>query len=226
MEILKDFIDGNIILEELLLILNEVLTMLIRIKIASTETRQIGNFFPSLYSHIKNKNNKIEILHQKFKEFDYFINDNDFKNAFINTKLFANNNQPFVRMILISIDKSQHTFGQYPDYSTLNTIEHICPQNGRDKTGWTLYLKEDSKDEELSKVIHTIGNLSLLSRSANSHASNNPFKDKIETYHELTYLNKDIIQRYNNNITWNIESIKNRSADIADIALSIWKWNN
>lgn len=224
-EILKDYFDNNLALEELLLILKEILTMIIRIKIVGQYTAQISNLFPSLYSNIKNKDNKIEILHQKFKEFDYFINDNDFKNAFIDTKLYANNNQSFTRMILVSIDKSQHTFGQYPDYSTLNTIEHICPQSGRDETGWTQYLKEDSKDEELSKVIHTIGNLSLLSRPANSHASNNPFKDKIATYHKLTYLNKDIINRYDNNVLWNIESIKNRSSDIADIALSIWKWN-
>ena len=128
-------------------------------------------------------------------------------------------------MILVSIDKSKHTFGQYPDYSTLNTIEHICPQSARNETGWTEYLKEDAQDEELSKIIHTLGNLSLLSRPANSHASNNPFKDKIATYHELTHLNKDIKQRYNDKIIWNIESIKNRSKYLATIALAVWKWN-
>ncbi len=224
MEILKDYIDSNINLNELLLVLNEVLTMIIRVKIVGQYTAQISNLFPNLYSYIKNKENKIEILHQRFREFDYFISDEDFENAFVNNKLYANNNQNFTRMILIKIDKLQHSFGQYPDYSTLNTIEHICPQNGRDETGWTKYLEYDAQNEELLKVIHTMGNLLLLSRPANSHASNNPFKEKVLTYHKLTYLNKDIIQRYENGITWNIEAIKNRSKDLAKIALSVWKW--
>lgn len=226
LEILEDYISGNIMKEELLLILKEILTMIIRIKIVGQNTAQISNLFPSLYSNIKNKDNKFQIMHQKFKEYDYYVSDAAFKSSLINMKIYATNNQSFTRMILISIDKSQHTFGQYPDYSTLNTIEHICPQNGRNETGWTEYLGEDSESDELHKSIHTIGNLLLLSGPANSHASNNPFREKVATYHKLTYLNKDIINRCENNVIWNIKSIKSRSEDFANIALQIWKWND
>jgi len=127
-------------------------------------------------------------------------------------------------MILIELDKENQIFGQFPDYNTLNTIEHICPQNGRDTTGWTEYLGNDSDNEDLKRYIHTIGNLLLLSRPANSSASNNPFEEKVLNYPDLTFLDKDVRKIYDNGKIWDIESIKDRSNRLTVIALKVWAW--
>ena len=110
-------------------------------------------------------------------------------------------------------------------YSTLNTIEHVCPQNGRDNTGWTEYLEDDAYSEDLPRYIHSIGNLLLLSRPANSSASNNPFEEKVLSYPNLTYLDKDVRKIYDDGKIWNIESIKDRSNRLTAIALKVWAWH-
>ena len=226
MELLKEYVEQKITLEETNQILHEVIVMLIRVKIVGHDTKEIGLLFPSLYSSLKSAENKIMILQEKFTDFDYLISDESFKESLIERGLYSTQNIIFTRRILIEIDKAKHNFGQYPDYNTLTTIEHICPQNGRDKTGWTEYLGDDSENIDLHKAIHSIGNLLLLSRPANSSASNNPFKEKIDSYHDLTFLNKDIKARYNANIHWNIDAIKQRSKDLSEIALKLWSWKN
>lgn len=224
MEITKAYIEETISLEKATNILQEVLTMLVRIKITQCSTVKVGQLFSSLFTELKKVDNYIDFLHKKFKDYNYFISDTEFGEDLIERPLYATTNVNFTRMILIEIDKSQHIFGQFPDYSTLNTIEHICPQKGRDKTGWTEYLEEDSNNEYLSEYIHTIGNLLLLSRPANSSASNNPFQDKMNSYPDLTFLDKDVKKIFENNEKWNIEAIKDRSNRFAVIALKVWSW--
>ncbi|MEA2019348.1 MAG: DUF262 domain-containing HNH endonuclease family protein [Campylobacterota bacterium] len=226
MEVMKEYIEEKISLEKIVSLLQELLTMLIRIKITERSTAKVGQLFPSLYSNLKNRENYIECMHEKFNEFDYYVSNEEFDNAFIERPLYAKSNTNFTRMILIELDKAEQKFGQFPDYNTLNTIEHICPQNGRDKTGWTEYLGEDANNEDLSRYIHTIGNLLLLSRPANSSASNNPFAEKVLSYPDLTFLDKDVRKIYNDGKVWNIESIRDRSYRLTTLALNIWSWKN
>lgn len=228
MEILVEFNENKITKDETLLVLKEIMIMLIRIKVTGHDTKEIGSFFPSLYTKIKDGDSlNLNKLHEVMKKFDYLIDDDSFCNALIERGLYTTTNTSFLRMLLIEIDRSQSVFGQFPDYTTLNTIEHILPQKSltRDNDGWAKYLEEDSHREDLTKYIHSLGNLLLLSTPANSHASDNPFEEKIKTYHRVTFLNRDVIERYNKGITWNIEAIKERSKDLAKIALDIWKWN-
>jgi len=226
MELIKEYTEQKISLEKTVAILQEVESMLVRIKITERSTVKVGQLFSSLYSKMKDVDDYLTFMHARFNEFDYYVSDNEFGNAFIERPLYAKSNTNFTRMILIELDKKKQVFGQLPDYNTLNTIEHICPQNGRDKTGWTEYLEDDAFNEELPRYIHTIGNLLLLSRPANSSASNNPFEEKVLNYPNLTYLDKDVKKVYDNDIQWNIESIKDRSSRLTDIALNIWSWSN
>ena len=226
MAVIKDYTEEKISLIKTVSLLKELLTMLVRIKITERSTAQVGQIFPSLYTKIKDKENYIIVMQNIFKDYDFYISDDEFGEAFIERPLYAKSNTNFTRMILIEIDKKKQIFGQLPDYNTLNTIEHICPQNGRDKTGWTEYLEDDAFNEELSRYIHTIGNLLLLSRPANSYASNNPFEEKVLNYPDLTFLDKDVKKVYENSTKWNIESIKDRSNRLTDIALQVWSWSN
>src|SRR5690606_33487673 len=58
-------------------------------------------------------------------------------------------------------------------------VEHILPQKFDTLYGW----KEMIEDKDYSKtLIHTLGNLTLLSGKKNIEARNNPYHDKIKTY--------------------------------------------
>ena len=225
MEVLKEYKEEKISLDKTVSLFRELLTMLVRIKITERSTAKVGHIFSSLYLKLKDEENYIDKMHEIFNSFDFYISDEEFGNAFIERPLYAKSNTSFTRMILIELDKENQIFGQYPDYNTLETIEHICPQNGRDKTGWTEYLGADSDNDDLTRYIHTIGNLLLLSRPANSSASNNPFKEKVLNYPSLTFLDKDVRNIYDAEKTWNIESIKDRSNRLTVVALKVWAWH-
>ncbi len=124
-------------------------------------------------------------------------------------------------MLLMEIDKMLQTHGQLPDYSTVNTIEHMIPQVL--DVAWKTYLGTDADDEHLPTVIHTIGNLCLLSGPANSAAGQDPFESKKSGYSPVTALARQIKEHVT---CWNIAAVRNRSQILAEQALEIWAWAN
>lgn len=89
------------------------------------------------------------------------------------------------------------------------TIEHIYPQ---DDTNWKTKIDK--------KYLHTLGNLTLLSPSANSKANNKPFKEKKEIYNRMSSLliNKEI----NPIDDWNEDTIKDREKRLLAWAAKEW----
>jgi hypothetical protein len=124
-------------------------------------------------------------------------------------------------MLLVEIDKKLQTHGQFPDYGTVGTIEHMIPQN-LDGV-WRKYLGPDADDEHLETVIDTIGNLCLLSGPANSAAGQDPFESKKAAYSPLTALARQIKEH---NDRWDIKAVRDRSQQLAKEALGIWAWAN
>ena len=124
-------------------------------------------------------------------------------------------------MLLMEIDKSLQTHGQFPDYTTVNTIEHMIPQTLN--PAWKTYLSSDARDERLPIIIDTIGNLCLLSGPANSAAGRDPFESKKTGYSLVTALARQIREHDG---PWNIAAVRNRSQTLGDQALNIWAWAN
>ncbi|WP_081235107.1 DUF262 domain-containing protein [Clavibacter tessellarius] len=58
------------------------------------------------------------------------------------------------------------------------SIEHVLPQNPASTSQW----KADFTDEEIAELVHSVGNLVLLSKAKNSSAQNKDFIDKKRTY--------------------------------------------
>ena len=114
------------------------------------------------------------------------------------------------------------SYGQLPDYSTLQTIEHVLPQTLTDE--WKKYLGEDALNDKLPVVINTLGNLCFLSQAANSHAGRDPFVSKVADYTDVTALTKDLKERVAKNVHWDIAAIQDRSEDLAKYAVRIWSW--
>jgi hypothetical protein len=109
--------------------------------------------------------------------------------------------------------------GQLPDYSSINTIEHVMPQTLDDE--WKLYLGAEASDLNLERIKNSIGNLCLISRAANSFVGQDPFEKKKNSYTDVSALTRDLKGRA---VKWNMQEIKRRSKDLADKALGIWSW--
>ncbi|SEC34042.1 DUF262 domain-containing protein [Terriglobus roseus] len=202
-------------------ILSETTVLLVRRKMAELSTTAYDVMFPQLLSKVINEPNQILALHEQFRKHGVWVSDQEFSAAVETKSAYRTRDLPFARLLLIELDKAFQAFGQFPDYSTVPTIEHVLPQelNG----DWLAYLGADASDEHLPQLIHTIGNLCLLSQPANSSAGQNPFTTKIAGYSEVTALARQI---KNHPEPWDLAAIRSRSKNLAKAAVERWAWRN
>ena len=111
------------------------------------------------------------------------------------------------------------------DYSSL-TVEHVMPQKWRSEEwpapqhgiGRTTETPETARD----RLIHTIGNLTLVTGPLNTALSNNPWPEKraeIEEYSNLP-INRDLVKKAGD--VWDEQTIIDRGQRLAEIAISVW----
>lgn len=100
-----------------------------------------------------------------------------------------------------------------------NTIEHILPQD-KSNSGWSNIAEAKHKE-----LLHSIGNLCLLSPSLNSEASNSCFDNKKEVYKKANLmLLKDIVS--DNGVerdVWDEDAINNRREQLIEFATDQWQ---
>lgn len=100
-----------------------------------------------------------------------------------------------------------------------NTIEHILPQDKSDP-GWSHITEVKHKE-----LLHSIGNLCLLSPPLNSEASNKCFDDKKAVYKKANLMHlQDIIS--GNGIernVWDEDAINNRREHLIKFAMDQWQ---
>lgn len=220
MALLKAFEKGEISDVEVVSLLKELYTLLVRRKIAKLQTTKYDVLFPNLFNHIKNEGDKIKAFQKRVKEENLWVDDQTFEESFLSKELYNPRELGFSRHILQEIDKKLQPHGELPDYTTLPTIEHVLPQTLDQH--WKTYLGADALDVNLPRIINTLGNLSLNSQQANSAWGQKPFSSKQSLYNISSALSRDIKVRSE---PWNIIAIQQRSADLAQTALQIWNWN-
>ena len=100
------------------------------------------------------------------------------------------------------------------------TIEHLMPQSW--KGSWSPPDADDQEtaEYERSKLVHSIGNLTLTTHSLNSSMSNAPWEDKrCELQeHSILLLNNALT----NQPCWNEDSIRTRSRQMAEWLSEYW----
>jgi hypothetical protein len=206
--------------QEVCSVLNEALTLLVRRKTTEQSTTKYDVMFPNLLGKIVSEPDKIRALQEAFKNEDVWVSDQEFRHALENNSMYRSKDLQFSRMVLIELDKKMQVHGQFPDYTTLHTIEHVLPQTPDD--AWKKYLGTDAGDEDLVRLTNSLGNLCLLSGPANSAAGRTPFESKQNGYSPVCALTREIKQHTG---TWNLLAIKERSARLAGLGLDTWKWS-
>lgn len=129
-------------------------------------------------------------------------------------------------MILATLARDIATPKSEPfDYSSL-TVEHVMPQKWHGES-WSTPPNDFAHDGETAeaardRIIHTIGNLTLVTQSLNSAVSNDPWAEKrseIER-HSILPMNHDLIEHAGD--VWNEAAILARGRRLAERAIQIW----
>jgi uncharacterized protein with ParB-like and HNH nuclease domain len=218
--VLKENKSGRVSDADTISLFKTLLVLLVRRKVCELKTTKYDTFFPNLLNNVANEPDKERAFKELIKKEDLWVSNQEFEDAFVNKPIYKQTELVFARLILQEIDKKMQPHNQYPDYTSINTIEHVLPQTL--DAEWKSYLGTDVNDPNLDRIKNTIGNLCLISRTANSHVGQNPFEKKQNSYSEISALTREIKKC---NHQWNIQSIKSRSNDLAKVALEVWKWD-
>jgi hypothetical protein len=126
-------------------------------------------------------------------------------------------------MILEALDAALET-GYSEQYAIKDklTVEHLLPQEW--KTHWP--LPADATAEMVTtrmQLLHTIGNLTLLTKKLNPLVSNGPWSGKVPELkkHSKLNLNLGIVNRWPN--AWDEQVIIERGESLFSLAQGIWR---
>ena len=100
------------------------------------------------------------------------------------------------------------------------TIEHLMPVSW--EANWALPdgVDQEPSSEYRKRIVHTIGNLTLVNQKLNSSLSNAPWGNKREALleHSVMTLNRELRKQ----CTWNEETIRSRSRRMAALIADCW----
>jgi hypothetical protein len=166
--------------------------------------------------------------------------DAEIRDALLDKPLYGPVNQRRIRMVLLAIEDvlRQRTEGKAEQVSlgTSLHIEHLVPQAWEEHwvpfapghfdsdaaAAWRQQWMTEHR-EHRDFVLHSIGNLTLLTEPLNESVSNGPWEDKRSSIDEYSAfrLNRDIVLKYGTD-GWDEEQVHNRSNDLIDLIIEIW----
>lgn len=130
-------------------------------------------------------------------------------------------------MVLEGIEEERRTDkAEFQDVRGSWEIEHIMPQAWRDH--YPLSGDPAGREEAAEKrdrTVHTIGNLTLVSKNLNLGMSNAPWEKKKEDLarHAVLYLNKDIVTMPGPDV-WDENKIASRAKQLHEAAVRVWPY--
>lgn len=151
--------------------------------------------------------------------------DADLEYAFLTLPLYRLLTRGRLRLLLEGVEEHhlKIKLSEKEEVSKKLTIEHILPQSWEEH--WPLQEEsdEDAARNRRNQLVHTIGNLTLVTQPLNSVASNAPWVDKREVLgdHSVLHLNQRLLAEYQN-AEWSEDTILDRSKKLATIVADVW----
>lgn len=129
-----------------------------------------------------------------------------------------------LRMVLEALELQRRTSGLTEDIPLPKkklSIEHIMPR-GWTEANWPLPNDTPEAKEARESLIHTFGNLTMVTGALNSTLSNDPWTKKIKTLQKFSILllNADL----QSVSEWSEAAIKSRGKDLFKLAQKIWPY--
>lgn len=155
--------------------------------------------------------------------------DKEFLDEWLNRSAYTVLQSSRVKMILKALDLQMQTLKQEKVHiSGELSIEHIMPQNGSEKDWPIVLTEEDGNDPtramaEKDRMLHTFGNLTLLTQPLNSSVSNGPFYKKRPKIAKQSSLRLNAyFQDFDDDHVWSEDSIRERGQKLFDVAKQVW----
>ena len=200
----------------------------IRRMICRMNTRGYNRLFVNLLKELKVEGGLypgdliIEYLNNQESNVGLWPSDEQFADDFINLPLYKLLTRGRLRIVLEGIEEELRTAKTEIQSAPHDlTIEHIMPQQWQQH--WQILPADvDNAIEERNRIIHSIGNLTLVNNRLNADLSNAPWEKKRQTLeeHSVLFLNKALL--HNAPDVWDENAILKRGKQLCEVAKKVW----
>lgn len=215
----------------------DIESFLIRRMVCGLTAKNYNRLFLSLLKDLKDSKKTPIINYQVFhdlllaQEGDSvrWPDDKEFEVNWLTQPIYKNAGSSRVKMVLDAIDMALHTSRQenVPLEGEIS-VEHVLPQN-TSAVGWELVFPSEATEQkkfELQKrretLLHSFGNLTLITGPLNSENKDRPFAEKRPRLILSKLMLNHYFQNFKNEDTWAEPQIEERGQALFKTALKIW----
>ncbi len=214
--------------------LNTIESYLIRRMICRMTTKDYSRLFLEVMRELNRKGPEkadeiiTSLLQAQTADARLWPTDARVKEAILTLPLYLLLTRGRLRLVLEGLEdelRSPKSEEEYVRRGAL-TIEHIMPQNWREH--WPLRPRDQEDEpkaaERRHRLIHTLGNLTLVNKKLNPALANAPWETKRKEIakHSVLHLNKQLLDMCQKLDSWDEEAIEARGKDLADIFVKVW----
>ena len=205
-------------------------SFMVRRMACGMSARSYGQLFVGLTNELENAGSEVagdtvvRYLAQQTAYANVWPDDQTLLDTFLTKPMYGSLAQARLNLILQGIEGELRTaMAETQEVPRNLHIEHVMPQ------GWMAYwaLPNDVPDRDIAvarrnRMIHTMGNLTLVSQRLNTALSNAPWNEKRVTLdkHAVLHLNKDLT--LNAPSIWNESEIAERGKRLYEKAIKAW----
>lgn len=210
--------------KEIAAVLRDLESFLVRRMVCQLTTKNYNRFFFDLVAAMRKDPNDptVTVRHyllDSMAEASRWPDDDEFHKAWAHTPVYSALLRRRLRLIFEALELGMRTpKAENVVLKQALTVEHLMPQQWRQH--WPLPRGADPVDAERdrTRIIHTIGNLTLLTKSLNPALSNGPWRQKLDG------INKNSVLLLNKSLpsTWDEKTIRSRGDTLFKHAVKIW----
>jgi hypothetical protein len=214
--------------EELRQILCDLESFVVRRTVCELTVKHYNRFFVDLLKELHDANDFSGSIIRRFllrqeSDISRWPNDDEFRKAWLDL-LFYKRLKRKTRMVLEALEIALHT-GKTEKLTIESrlTVEHLMPREW--ERHWPLSAPDGTPEaaelaERRNTLLHTIGNLTLLTKELNPSVSNGPWDRKLEGIlkHSALNLNRTLPKR------WDEAAIQARTEALFKTALKVWPY--
>lgn len=154
--------------------------------------------------------------------------DAEFKRGWLNRQVYVKSRPDRSAMVLRAIEENSRSAKNEAVTIPLTlTVEHLLPQKGLLEdypyAAVEPSYEEETPDARRRRLIHTVGNLTLLTQELNSTIGRGPFPAKCAAIVADSDLRLNAWLRTNPPLAWSEADILKRGEELFDSATQIWK---
>ncbi len=207
-----------------------IYSYIVRRALSGLTAKNLNRVFQAIAAHfLKNGTSLVafkDFFADRTGDSTRFPNDREFKKGILTQPAYQLAPGSRIRDVLWELELSSRTnFAEQIEMPSGLQVEHVMPVQWGQL--WSFgggelldIYSEDPRATARNRVIHSLGNLTLLTGGLNSSSSNYGFSDKKAKYAEHTTL---FLNRYfSGHDNWDEEVIEKRGNDLADKAITIW----